>query len=110
MAARAGPAHRVGTVYALGELAMIVITLISLGLAFAIIVGLAFSLDRVGIASTGPGTIGIAFIASNLPERAPGVQEDDLPRFVFQDRPWTPPAGASTPTAPIGQPAKLAPC
>ena len=45
---------------------MIVITLVSLGLGVAVILGLAFSLDRVGIASNGPGTLGIAFIA---PER-----------------------------------------
>ena len=88
---------------------MIVITLVSLGLAFAIILGLAFSLDRVGIASTGPGTIGIAFIATN-PERAPGVQEDDLPRFVFQDRPWAPPAGVPVVAEPIGQTPTLALC
>ena len=87
---------------------MIVITLISLGLAAAIIIGLAYSLDRAGIAADGPGSFGVPFVASDLPGQARGVQEEDLPRFVFRDRPWAPPADAPTPVKRIGRVSKVA--
>ncbi|MFL5673288.1 MAG: hypothetical protein ACJ77C_14470 [Chloroflexota bacterium] len=87
---------------------MIVITLISLALAFALVVGLALSLDRAGIATTSPGVIGIPFVAPDAPARARGVQEEDLPRFVFRDRPWARPEDAPAPRAPLGRVPKLA--
>lgn len=87
---------------------MIVITLVSLALAFALIGGLAFSVDRAGVAASSPGVIGIAFVPPDHETRALGVQEADLPRFVFRDRPWAPPIDASAERVPFGRVPKLA--
>jgi hypothetical protein len=80
---------------------MIVIALISLGLGLAIILALIYALDRVTVAANGMDFVGNAFV---LPmkevERPRGVQEVDLPRFVFRDRPWAPPVGTSAPAGP----------
>lgn len=87
---------------------MIVITLVSLALAVALIVGLAFSIDQAGVAASSPGVIGMTSVAPDAETRARGVQEADLPRFVFRDRPWAPPSGASPERAPFGRVPKLA--
>ena len=87
---------------------MLFITVISLVLGVAAILGLAISLDRAGIAADGPGSFGIAFIGTDHSGLARGVQEEDLPRFVFRDRPWAPPADAPTPAKRFGRVSKLA--
>jgi hypothetical protein len=87
---------------------MFVITLVSLALTLALIVGLMSSLDRAGIAGSSPGVLGIPFLTAERPTRAQGVQEVDLPRFVFRDRPWAPPLDAPAPEAPLGRVPKLA--
>ena len=80
---------------------MIVIALVSLGLGLALFVAIAFAIDRVTIASNGTDFLGSAFVLPMKEAKRPrGVQEADLPRFVFRDRPWTPPAGTFAPAAP----------
>ena len=80
---------------------MIVIALVSLGLGLALFLALAYALDRVGIAANGTDFIGSAFVLPMSEALRPrGVQEEDLPRFVFRDRPWAPLAGMSAPADP----------
>ena len=80
---------------------MIVIALVSLALGLAIFLALAYALDRVGVAANGADALGNAFVLPMKEAGRPrGVQEEDLPRFVFRDRPWAPPAGTSAPSGP----------
>ena len=80
---------------------MIVIALVSLGLGLALFVAIAFSIDRVTIASNGTDFLGSAFVLPMTEAKRPrGVQEADLPRFVFRDRPWTSPADTPAPAGP----------
>ena len=80
---------------------MIVIALVSLGLGLAIFLALTYTLDRVTIAANGMDFVGNAFVLPVTEAKRPrGVQEEDLPRFVFRDRPWTPPARTSAPAGP----------
>lgn len=87
---------------------MIVITLVSLALAVALIVGLAFSIDQAGVAASSPGVIGMTSVAPDHETLARGVQEGDLPRFVFRDLPWAPPIDASAERGRFGRVPKLA--
>ena len=80
---------------------MIVIALVALGLGLALILALTYALDRVTVAAYGIDFVGNAFVMPTKEAKRPrGVQEEDLPRFVFRDRPWTPPAGTSAPAGP----------
>jgi hypothetical protein len=80
---------------------MIVIALVSLALGLALFLALVSALDRVSIAADGADFIGGAFVLPMKEAKRPrGIQEEDLPRFVFRDRPWAPPAGTSAPPSP----------
>jgi hypothetical protein len=88
---------------------MIVIALVALGLGLALILALTYALDRVSVAANGVDFVGNAFVLPmNEAKRPRGVQEVDLPRFVFRDRPWAPPVGTSTPAGPLFGRAPLA--
>jgi len=62
---------------------MFAIALISFGLGLALILALAFGLGRAGVAPDSSSILGIGFSAPDLTRRPRGVQEEDLPRFVF---------------------------
>ena len=80
---------------------MMVIVLVSLGLGLAVFIAVAFAIDRVGVAANGTDFLGSAFVVPTKEARRPrGVQEADLPPFVFRDGPWAPPAGTSAPAGP----------
>jgi len=51
----------------------------------ALIIGFAVMVSRLDIATPSPSQLGEPFSASRLPDRPRGLQEDDLPRFVFRD-------------------------
>jgi hypothetical protein len=63
---------------------MIAIALLSFGIGIALFVGLAYVLDRAGVAPDASDSLGVLFVAPKQSKRAPGVQEDDLPRFQFR--------------------------
>ena len=80
---------------------MTVIALGSLGLGLALVFALAYAFDRVSVPANGMDFLGSAFVLPTKEAKRPrGVQEADLPRFVFRDRPWAPPAGTSASAAP----------
>ena len=50
----------------------------------ALFIGFAALVSRLDIATPSPSLLGEPFSAARLPDRPRGVQEDDLPRFVFR--------------------------
>lgn len=80
-----------------------ILTVVSVfaGFAFVIVVG-----AKLGAGS--PDSLSGMFALDPMPARPQGVQEDDLPRFVFHDIPWrsttaSQAASASPATSATGQ-------
>ena len=70
---------------------MLAIVIVLGATAFVAVTALAFAVARVEVdASTWPKAF---VISTSMPPRPRGVQEEDLPRFVFRDR--APSAGAA---------------
>jgi hypothetical protein len=71
---------------------MLAIVIVLGVIALVLLAALAFAASRVGVdASTWPSAI---FVSPAMPPRPRGIQEEDLPRFVFRDRAAAP-AGAA---------------
>ena len=66
------------------------------GFAFVIVVG-----AKLGAGS--PESLAGLFVYQDMPDRPRGVQETDLPRFVFRDTPTTHPSPARAAKPATGQ-------
>jgi hypothetical protein len=80
-----------------------ILTIVAIFAGFTLFIVVAAKLG-----GTMPGSLSDMFALEPLPARPQGVQEDDLPRFVFRDIPWrssttTPAASASPVAATAGQ-------
>jgi hypothetical protein len=63
---------------------MIVITAVSIVIGLVFVAAVAFVAGRVEIESSPTWSLGSIFVSPPLPDRPRGVQEEDLPRFVFR--------------------------
>jgi hypothetical protein len=63
---------------------MIVIASLAVGLGVILIAGLMLVLDRAGVAGDITNSLGTAFVGPYRATRAPHIQEEDVPRFVFR--------------------------
>jgi hypothetical protein len=52
-------------------------------LGIALVLGVAVGSAKVGVADSSSWEIGSLFVSPRLPDRPRGVQEEDLPPFVF---------------------------
>jgi hypothetical protein len=62
----------------------IAIITVVVGVGVALVIGLAFRKVRIDVA-TSPWPLAM-FVNPGMPDRPQGVQEEDLPRFVFRER------------------------
>ena len=70
---------------------MITFDTILLAIELALLIGLGLMVSRLDFTPDSPSPLGDALTMPILPQRPQGVQEEDLPRFVFrsQDYPAT---------------------
>ena len=76
---------------------VITIAFIAVGVSLAVASGFALRAARIDMAASSSWPLGSTFVNLDRPARPRGVQEEDLPRFVFRDRV---PSSAGTGTTP----------
>ena len=81
-------------------------TVIGIAIGLALILSVALADAIVETSSSAIWTAGNLFLSPRLPDRPRGVQEEDLPPFVFRDRP-APVHARSSVSAHFGQPAPV---
>ena len=59
---------------------------VGIALGIALVIGIALRSATVGTAGSSAWEIGNLFVSPRLPDRPRGVQEEDLPPFVFHRR------------------------
>jgi type IV secretory pathway protease TraF len=81
---------------------VILMVLVAVVLAAALWIAAA----RVDVATSSSGALGAFFVSPGMSARPRGVQEEELPRFVFRDRVASP----ATASAPVFGSAAPVPC
>jgi hypothetical protein len=89
-----------------GAIVVIAIVIVFAAVAAVLAGALAFAATRVEVASTSTSSFGGFVVSAPMPARPRGVQEEDLPPFVFHDRPAPVHARSSAPSR-YGHPATV---
>ena len=85
---------------------MIAIVILMILVAVVLAAALSIAASRVEVATSSAGALGAFFVSPAMPARPRGVQEEELPRFVFRDRLASP----ATVSAPAFGSAAPVPC
>ncbi len=64
---------------------MITLDTILVAIEIALFIGFGLMVSRLDFSADSPKALGVPFAISPLPDRPQGVQEEDLPRFVFRN-------------------------